>query len=99
MKSNTIILIVITLAITAGAYYYFFTGTGNQPPLTTSTSFGNVPQAQFQTLVAELQPISFDTSIFSDPRFMALIDLATPIAPEAAGRPDPFAPIPGVSGN
>ncbi len=98
MKSNTIIFIVIALAIVAGAYWYFFTGTGNQPPLTATTSFENVSQAQFQTLVTELQPISFDTSIFSDARFMGLVDLATPIAPEAIGRLDPFAPVPGVSG-
>jgi hypothetical protein len=97
MKSNTIILIVATLIVAAGAYWYFFTGTGNEPPLTTTTS-GNDSQAQFQTLVSELQPISFDTSIFSDPRFMALVDLATPVTPESAGRPDPFAPVPGVSG-
>ncbi len=98
MKSNTVILIVATLIIAAGAYWYFFTGTGNEPPLTTTTSFEGGAQAQFQTLVGELQPISFDTGIFSEPSFMALVDLATPITPETIGRPDPFAPVPGVSG-
>jgi hypothetical protein len=100
MKPNTttIILIVVTLVIAAGAYWYFFTGTGNEPPLTATVSSQGGSQAQFQTLVGELQPISFDTSIFSDPGFMALVDLATPVTPEAAGRLDPFAPVPGVSG-
>lgn len=98
MKSNTVILIVATLIIAAGAYWYFFTGTGNEPPLTATTSFEGGAQAQFQTLVGELQPISFDTGIFSEPSFMALVDLATPITPETIGRPDPFAPVPGVSG-
>jgi len=97
MKSNTIILIIATLIVAAGAYWYFFTGTGNEPPLTT-TLVENEAQMQFQILVSELQPISFNTSIFSEPRFMALINLATPITPEPAGRLDPFAPIPGVSG-
>jgi len=44
-----------------------------------------------------LQPITFNTGIFSEPRFMALVDLATPITPETVGRFDPFAPVPGVS--
>jgi hypothetical protein len=94
---KTILLIIATFLVALGAYWYFFTGTGNQPPLTTGVQ-GNEAQTQFQILVSELQPISFDTSIFSDPRFMMLIDLATPIAPETAGRLDPFAPIAGTGG-
>jgi hypothetical protein len=96
MKTNTIILIIATLIVAAGAYWYFFTGTGNDAPVTATTT-QNESQAQFQTLVSELQPINFDTGIFSEARFMALIDLATPITPETAGRLDPFAPIAGVS--
>ena len=98
IDSNTTLIIIATLIVAAGAYWYFFTGTGNQPPLTATTAVENQAQSQFQTLVSELQPISFDTKIFSDPRFMALVDLATPIAPESAGRLDPFASISGVSG-
>jgi len=94
MKSNTI-LILATLIVAAGAYWYFFTGTGNEPPLTTEVTESQA-QLQFQILVGQLQPISFNTSIFSDPRFLALVDLTTPITPETAGRPDPFAPVPGV---
>lgn len=96
-NSNTILIVLVTLIVAAGAYWYFFTGTSNQPPLTIGSS-ENKTQVQFQTLVGELRPISFNTSIFSDPRFNALIDLSTPISPEPMGRPDPFAPIAGVSG-
>ena len=92
MNSNTIFLIIATLIVAAGAYWYFFTGTGNQPPLTAMSATSNQAQMQFQSLVSELQPISFDTAIFENPRFMALVDLTTPIQPEASGRPDPFAP-------
>lgn len=97
MKANTIILIVATIIVALGAYWYFFTGTGNEPPLT-EVSTSNETQVRFQTLVSQLQPITFNTGIFSDSRFMALIDLATPITPETEGRLDPFAPVSGVSG-
>lgn len=97
IDSNTTLLILATLVVAAGAYWYFFTGTGNEAPLT-AVVVENEAQTQFQALVSELQPISFDTSIFSDEHFMALVDLSTPIAPESAGRIDPFAVIPGVSG-
>ncbi len=96
-NSSTILTILATLIAAAGAYWYFFTGTGNQPPLTANAS-KNEAQAHFQALVSELQTISFDTGIFSDPRFNALADLTTPVAPETLGRLDPFAPIPGISG-
>ena len=48
---------------------------------------------QFQTLVGELQPITFDTAVFSDPRFNALVDISTPVTPQPPGRLDPFAPV------
>jgi len=92
MKSNTIILILATLVVAAGAYWYFFTDTGNEPPLTPSVTQSQA-QVQFQVLLGELQPISFNTGIFSDPRFVALVDLSTPITPETMGRLDPFAPV------
>ena len=98
MKSNTTIVIILTLILAAGAYWYFFTGSGNQPPLTSSSPTENAAQTQFQSLVSELTPISFNTAIFSDPRFAALIDLTTPVSPEPSGRLDQFAPVPGVTG-
>lgn len=93
MKSNAILIGIVTVIIAAGVYWYFFTGTGNQPPLSATDTSTNQAQTQFQTLVSELQPISFDTSIFSDAHFNALADLTTPISPEGTGRLDPFAAV------
>lgn len=94
MKSNTIILIIASVAIAAIAFWYFAGQEGTEAPLTESIpSLENPAQTQFQILVSQLQPISFDTDIFSDPRFISLVDLTTPIEPEVAGRNDPFAPI------
>jgi hypothetical protein len=97
MKSNsTIFLIITTLVLAGGAYWYFSVQTdGTESPLT-GTIQENQTQTQFKMLVSQLQSISFDTSIFTDPNFMALINLATPVMPEASGRPDPFASIPGT---
>jgi len=96
MKSNTIIIIVSTVIAAAGVFWYYSAKTGNEQPLTVLSS-DNQAQARFQSLVSELQTVSFNTDIFSDERFSALVDIATPIAPETAGRLDPFAVVPGVS--
>jgi hypothetical protein len=97
MKSNTINLIILSLIIAAGAYWYFFAGTGNQAPLTQSSS-GGTAQSEFPIPVSDLQSLSFDTSIFSDPRFTSLVDITIAVQPEPVGRSDPFAVIPGVTG-
>lgn len=97
MKSNIIPLILLTLVIAASGYWYFSTQTGNQAPLTTS-SVDNAAQTQFQTLVSQLQPLKFEVGIFSDPKFSSLVSISVPVTDEPPGRLDPFAPVPGVTG-
>ena len=89
--SNVTLTIIGTLIVAAGAYWYFFTGTGTDAPLTADAT-QNEAQMHFQTLIAQL-PASFDTAIFSEPNFMVLVDITTPIEPETSGRLDPFAPF------
>lgn len=91
LDSNITYTIIGTLVVAAGAYWYFFTGTGTDVPLTADVS-QNEAQRHFQSLIAQL-PASFDTSIFTEPNFMILVDITTPIEPENSGRLDPFAPI------
>jgi len=97
LTSKTTSIILAAIVIAAGVYWYFFTGTGNQLPLTPGAGESQV-QMQFRMLASELQPISFNTDIFSDPRFDALVDFRTPISPETTGRLDPFAVITSISG-
>lgn len=98
MKSNSITLIIFTLVLAGGAYWYLSTRTGNESPLTALTAPENAAQTQFQALVSQLRSISFDTKIFSDPRFTSLVDLSTPVTPEPPGRLDPFGQVSGVTG-
>lgn len=95
-SANTVFIILTALIVAAGAYWYFFAGASTEPSVMTTSVVLNPAQAQFQTLVAELQPITFSPGIFEDARFMALRDLTTPISPENMGRPDPFAPVAGL---
>lgn len=95
IDTRTTILILAVILVAAGLYWFFFSGnSGSETPLTPSSS-QNTAQSQFQTLVGQLQPITFNTSIFNDPRFTALVDLTTPILAEPSGRSDPFGPIYG----
>ena len=97
-KNSPVPFVIALVIIAAGMYWYFSTGEGNQPPVSTSET-SNQTQEKFQTLVGELTPITFDTAIFSDARFNSLVNISTPIAPEPAGRLDPFAAVIGISRN
>jgi hypothetical protein len=84
-------LMALALLGLAALYWIFFSG---QPTAPISASGPASPQeTQFLSLSSELSPISFDTDIFNDPRFMGLVDLSTPVSDEAKGRVDPFAPL------
>jgi flagellar basal body-associated protein FliL len=99
MKTNINVMqiIVILLVLAAGgAYWYFSAGSQEQPTLTELGS-GNRLQNEFQTLAGQLTPITFNTSIFSDARFTALVDITTPITQEPVGRSDPFSAVVAAS--
>lgn len=93
-KSNTISVIIFTILFAGGVFFYFYTGANKdaEQPLTASTTSSGT-QARFQSLVIQLQSISFDTAIFSNPAFTSRTDITVPIEPEPLGRLDPFAPI------
>lgn len=98
MKSNNTSLIILVTALVSGlAYWYFFTGTGNEAPLSVIDAPTNQTQMQFETLVGELQSVTFNTAIFADARFNALVDIGTQVSPESIGRLDPLAPLSGSS--
>ena len=88
----TIIIFAVIIAMVVGYIYMKNVGTGaTTQPLTASSI--NSTASKFQNITNKLSSISFDTSIFSDPRFMALQDITTPVAQESVGRTDPFAPL------
>lgn len=94
-KSITIAAAIVVLGVVA-----YFVWLRPQPVDNVSIGgFGPASEAQatFLTLAAQLQPIAFDASVLSDPRFLALVDIKTAILPETSGRADPFAPLSGVS--
>lgn len=95
--SNPAPFIIAAIIVALLAYWYFFTGTGNDVPLEVSTEQENPAQTRFKLLVSELSTVTFSADIFSDARFMGLVDLGTPVLDEREGRLDPFAPIPGVT--
>jgi hypothetical protein len=86
-----IAFLVIALLLGAG-YLLFFNNNSDATAVSAVGAPTSAAQATFINLTNQLDPITFDTSVLSDPRFTALIDIHTAILPETEGRSDPFSP-------
>lgn len=93
LSRTTVVGIILALLVLAAAGYLLF----GQDRLTSGVSIEPGPASSaeqtFLNLAAKIDPVAFDTSILSDPRFVNLQDIRTSIVPESSGRVDPFAPL------
>ena len=94
MNQKLILAIVtVVLGLVVPAYLLMSKGSGESTDVVTASAPSSDAEMIFINLVAQLSPLSFDTSILTDPRFTSLVDLHTAVLPEQKGRKDPFAPF------
>ncbi len=93
MSRSTIILAIVAILILGAAAYLLFGRSDIDPAVSGTSSEVTDAEMTFVSLIARIEPISFDASIVDDPRFSILRDIRTAIVDEASGRTDPFAPL------
>ena len=93
ISKNTIIIVVV-VALIALAYFYF---EGGSAPTTSGIESSNasIGQSELQ-LLNQVENLNIDTNFFTDKAYSSLIDYTVEIPREGVGRPNPFAPVPGV---
>ena len=99
MKKSTIIIVAVVI-IAAIAYFYVTGGTttgGTSLLQQQANQEGLAAGAQVLGLLEQIQSLRIDTGLFADPAYLTLQDYSVPIPTVGVGRPNPFAPIPGVS--
>jgi hypothetical protein len=94
-QTKTIFGVVGAVVIAAAVYMLFFK-TDPSSALTASSSPVSDAEFTFIQLASEIQPITFDTAILSDTRFLWLVDMQTAVVPEPQGKRDPFAQLSGL---
>ena len=95
-SKHKLILIVIA-AVIAGGVWFGMSGSSETPALSTTPTTSSrdpVSQELVATLLT-LRAVKLDGTILADPAFLSLKDFSTEIVPEAVGRQNPFAPLPG----
>lgn len=90
---NILTFLAAALVIAGGFYYFFFVASDSDETVLPSGAPASQAEISFIALVGQLDPIAFDTSIFSNPRFTQLVDIHTAVLPEPQGRTDPFGPL------
>jgi len=103
IKQHMLLFIGIIIVI-VGVVWYGISDTSDVPllssdePIPGTLAETNADQEIVGSLLA-LRSVNLTGTIFTDPAFVALKDFGTMLVPEAVGRPNPFAPLSGTSGN
>lgn len=85
---NLIILGGVVVLIAFG--YYLYTQENGAEADSELSAQVAAESANFLHRLNELKAIELDGSIFSDPRFVSLVNYSLPIVTEAVGNPAPF---------
>ncbi|MDB5238925.1 MAG: hypothetical protein JWO00_260 [Candidatus Parcubacteria bacterium] len=92
-------LIVVVIVVALAAVGYFYTQGSSVPAgstgLTATNGSGDVGLAEIN-LLNQIESIRMDSSLFQNPTYLSLKDYTVEIPSQNVGRPNPFAPIPGV---
>ncbi len=94
-KNKTTLIGLVLLAVVVWGYFTFFGSSGGAP--LTAVSPDSALSGNLLTTLNSLHTIKLDDSIFTDPVFLSLSDFGTTLAPEPAGRGNPFAPTGAAS--
>jgi len=98
---NNLKNIGITAVIVIGGFFlysYFFGGSNVQTgvlSVTTPAAVDGVVGKDLLILLANLQTLRLDDSVFNDPAFRSFKNFRVDISPESIGRENPFAPLSG----
>ncbi len=61
-----------------------------------SESEARLNDQEFLSKLKELQGLELESPLFNDEEFLSLVDHTVQVTDEEAGRPNPFAPVPGL---
>ena len=82
---------VAAIIVFIGVGWYLFSSSQKPEPTISETEPAKPAEALFLELRNNLR-ITYDTTVFSNARFLALKNFTVPVVPDALGHTDPFKP-------
>lgn len=96
-KSYTSTIVVIVIIVLAVLVYFYYQGKAPAEGLVVEADPNTQMAAmQVSSLLAQVDMIHIDSTLFSDPGFQSLNDHTVAIPPQEVGRQNPFAPWAGA---
>lgn len=97
-SKKTLIVAIIAVVVLAIIYFYFSGGTVSPDAAgSLQSQSATVAGTRVFSLLNQIKSLHIDTKIFERPEYKTLVDYSVAIPELPVGRPNPFAPIPGVS--
>lgn len=94
---NTTIVAIIAVIVLAIVYFYFSGGATPESERTIEAQSANVASNRVLSLLNQIQSLQINTDLFKATAYQTLVDYSVEIPELPVGRPNPFAPLPGVS--
>jgi hypothetical protein len=95
-SKKTIIVGVIAIVVLAIVYFYFSNSAPAESVSSLQSQSASVVGTRVLSLLNQIKSLHIDTSIFKSPAYGTLVDYSVTIPELPVGRPNPFAPIPGL---
>ncbi len=95
-KSTKILYGAAAIVFLGAAYYYFIFNKDSGAAVDSNSVAASSAEISFISLIGQIDPISFDVSVLSNPKFTQLQDIRIAVIPEPSGRKDPFSPYAGA---
>ncbi len=95
-RSTKILYAAAAIVFLGAAYYYLIFNKDSGAAVESNGVAASSAEISFISLIGQIDPISFDVSVLSDPKFTQLQDIRIAVIPEPSGRKDPFLPYSGA---
>ena len=91
LSRTTTILILVLVGSLGVMGIVLFNANKEDPAILAETEATGESELVFVNLASQIDAITFNTALLSDPVFASLVDIRVAVIPEEQGRRDPFA--------
>lgn len=97
-KKNILIIVGIVLVAMIALFYFMGGDPVDQSSLLSGEESSETERlgTRVLSLLNQIESLNIDTTLFTSATYQTLVDYSVVIPPQGVGRPNPFAPLPGV---
>jgi hypothetical protein len=95
-SKKTLIVAIVAILVLVLVYFYFSGGAPADTGSALQAQSASVVGTRVLSLLNQIKSLHIDTRLFDATAYKTLVDYSVEIPQTSVGRPNPFAPIPGM---